>query len=277
MSSEGLGDVIGDETGESWNVVPSMDDQATIMSALATSLAQNNSSQPPSLPDGGAISPGQQLINGLFANNPTNSQNAKNNQNIVTRAIANQGQLLPIPQAQQSGGSNSTDEDVKKVLAALSAKDSSTATPAPAASSSSGGGGGILGDIGDAAALILSPFGTILCTELLRQGKLPLKWYVAGKTTFLAYPETGVQGYMLWAVPTLAYMRRYPDSAFSKFVTMMLLARAEYIAAREGVRGAKKYWSGFAANIALYAFCRTLGILVWIFKLKVQTINGVKT
>lgn len=260
MSDTGAAD-IGDETGSSWNIVPSMDDQAMTMNALAGSLAQNNLSQPPQLPNA-APDLGTKVLNQLFASSG-NSSIAQTNNNIVTRAIANQGQLLPIPGAKPSAGAGSdtqTIDQLKQAVQALTAKsDSPTAAPASSSSSSSGGIGSDIGDIADVAEVIA----WVICTELVRQGKMPVKWYIAGGSVFAAYPEVGKRGYYIWAIPSVRHMRRHPDSYFTKFLTLIFLWRAENIAANKGVKGARKLWRGAAVTAILYPLCRFLGFLLW--------------
>jgi hypothetical protein len=119
-----------------------------------------------------------------------------------------------------------------------------------------GGGAGL-----DAAAAAL-PLMWIVCTELMRQGRMPKRHWITGAPVFAAYPETVKNGYYLWAIPTVRHLRRHPDSLFSKAVGTAFRWRAENIAAHKGVPGARKLWRGAMVTAALYPVCKMLGHLV---------------
>lgn len=80
---------------------------------------------------------------------------------------------------------------------------------------------------------LTSSLGSVVCSELVRQGKLPYALYLAD----IAYArkhmsETTLRGYRLWGTPLVRLMQR------SKFVTeaarMVVIQRAHYTAARMG-------------------------------------------
>jgi hypothetical protein len=104
--------------------------------------------------------------------------------------------------------------------------------------------------------------GWIICTELVRQKKMPMRHYIAGAPVFAAYPEIGKRGYYIWAIPTVRHLRRHPDSWFSKTVGAVFRWRAEDIAARRGIRGARRLWRGRAVTAILYPICKVLGPFV---------------
>lgn len=253
----------GDSSGASWNIVPSMDVQADTANSLIQSMAASNLTQTPSLPidtgGGGAVAG---LLKQLSADTG-NSANAKANQSIVTRAIANQGQLLPIAAPQSS--STSSGDQTKKILDAIqSLSANSSSSGSSGSSSSSGGGGGGVGDVLGAIGDVASALAWIICTELYKQKKMPARFYIAGGSTFAAYSEIGKRGYYLWAIPCVHHLRAHPNSLFSKFLELIFLWRAENIAARKGVRGANWTIRGAFVTAVLYPSCHVIGFILYL-------------
>jgi hypothetical protein len=78
---------------------------------------------------------------------------------------------------------------------------------------------------------------------------------------FDAYPEIAKRGYYLWAIPSVRHLRRQPDSLYSRTLAAAFRWRAEDIAARAGVKGARKLWRGRAVTAALVLPCLALGAL----------------
>ena len=134
------------------------------------------------------------------------------------------------------------------------------------------GGGGELGVAAASAAPALSaadyalpilgaPVGTIICTELVRQGRMPNRWRLAGMRTFAAYPEIARRGYYIWAIPSVHHLRRKPNSLYSRLLATTFCWRAEDIAARVGVKGTRKLWRGRAVTVAMVLPCLVCGVL----------------
>lgn len=98
----------------------------------------------------------------------------------------------------------------------------------------------------------------IICTELNKQGRLPTRWYIPGARAFAAYDEQGKKGYYIWAVPSVRHLRRNPGSLYSKFLEVWFNARAEYLAAKAGIKGARKTLFGWTTVHSTYWFCWTL-------------------
>jgi len=101
----------------------------------------------------------------------------------------------------------------------------------------------------------------IICTELMRQKRLPKRHWAAGLRVFEQYPEIGKRGYYVWAIPSVRHLRRHPDSLYSRFLGAVFRWRAEDIAARVGVKGARRLWRGRAVTAALVLPCLVLGVL----------------
>jgi hypothetical protein len=81
--------------------------------------------------------------------------------------------------------------------------------------------------------------GWIVCTELVRQGRLPKRYWIAGLKEFDGYSDTIKRGYYLLAIPAVHHLRRHPYSLRSRFLCVLFNRRVEYIAARLGMRGAR--------------------------------------
>lgn len=130
--------------------------------------------------------------------------------------------------------------------------DAATLSAAPTIAGSSVGLGA-LGAAPEAAAA------WIICTELMKQGRLPKRHWLAGSSVFTNYPERGKRGYYIWAIPTVRHLRKYPDSLYSRFVGTIFRWRAENIASHKGVRGARKLLRGAAVTAVLYPACKIIG------------------
>jgi hypothetical protein len=155
-----------------------------------------------------------------------------------------------------------------------------------------GAGGGLLGGLGGAAAGAGAPFllpgmagaalpgvaggvssiapmlgmaapaAWIVCTELMRQKKLPKRWWIAGSEEFASYPERVKRGYWVWAIPSVRHLRRRPGSLYSRLLGTVFRWRAEDIAARRGIPGARRRWRGQLVTSALWLPCLALGSIV---------------
>jgi len=95
----------------------------------------------------------------------------------------------------------------------------------------------------------------IICTELHKQGKMPTKYYIYGARAFAKYPEYGKQAYYFWAIPCVTHLRKYPKSLFSWCLKRIFVSRAEYLAAQQGLRGAKKTFFGLLVIGTTYSLC----------------------
>lgn len=116
-------------------------------------------------------------------------------------------------------------------------------------------GGGIEGAL-VAAAL------WVICTELYRQGKMPMKYYIPGAKVFYNYPDIGKPGYYIWAIPCVRHLRKYPNSLLSKVLCKVFNARAQMLAHRVGVTGVTNNFLGMATEAILFPMCYTLGVIL---------------
>ncbi len=69
--------------------------------------------------------------------------------------------------------------------------------------------------------------GTVICTELNRQGLLPDELYHAGTDHFLALPEETFVGYHIWAQKCVPILSRSPNLA--RFIAPIAVSRYEMI------------------------------------------------
>lgn len=127
-----------------------------------------------------------------------------------------------------------------------------TAAEVAGAAGTAAEGAGLVDTLGIAAAA------WIICTELKNQGRLPCRYYIYGAREFAKYDERGKQGYYIWAIPSVKHLKKYPNSLYSKMLEVVFNARAEYLSAKSGCKGARKTVFGFFTTHALYAFCWTL-------------------
>ena len=95
----------------------------------------------------------------------------------------------------------------------------------------------------------------IICTELTKQGKMPIRYYIYGARAFAKYPEYGKQAYYVWAIPCVKHLKKYPNSLFSRFLEKIFNWRAEYLSAKQGLRGAKKHFMGLLVIFVTYSLC----------------------
>lgn len=131
---------------------------------------------------------------------------------------------------------------------------------------SSEGGSGI--SLGTVASVVGAVVGWIVCTELVRQKRFNVRYYISGAKVFNSYSEIGKIGYYLWAIPCVNHLRKYPNSWFSKVLENVFNWRAEYIAYTLGVRGASKNKKGMVVSAILYPTCWILGHACYLLNIK---------
>jgi hypothetical protein len=102
---------------------------------------------------------------------------------------------------------------------------------------------------------------TIVCTELVKQGRMPNTWRLAGMRQFMRYPAIARRGYWVWATPVVAHLRQNPDSRFSKIIATVFNWRAEDLAARNGVKGARRLIRGRLVTAAMVLPCLACGLM----------------
>ncbi len=116
--------------------------------------------------------------------------------------------------------------------------------------------GGLLSAVSGVASLVS---GWVICTELVKQNRMPRKFWMPGAAVFAAYPEAVREGYFVWAVPSVRHLRANPRSLYSRFLCTIFNARAENIAAHAGVKGARKLIGGAAVTAVLWPLCYSIG------------------
>lgn len=100
---------------------------------------------------------------------------------------------------------------------------------------------------------------SIICTELMRQGRLSKRLWIIGTKEFQGYWEHGKRGYYLWSVPVVRHLKAHPDSRFSAFIERLFNIRAEYVAARNGYRY-RKTLIGAVVTKGMYGLCWSLAV-----------------
>lgn len=119
------------------------------------------------------------------------------------------------------------------------------------------GAGGLLKTAAGVASLV----GWVICTELMKQGRMDWRWHRAGSAVFARYPAAVKEGYHVWAVHCVRHLRRHPTSMFSALLERVFNWRAENIAAAAGVAGARPLLRGAAVTAALWPACFAIGIV----------------
>jgi len=114
---------------------------------------------------------------------------------------------------------------------------------------------GIGGIVGGVTKLV----GWVICTELVKQGRMPRKFWMPGAAVFASYPDYVREGYYVWAVPSVRHLRDNPNSLYSRFLCRIFNWRAENIAASRKVRGARHLLRGLAVTAVLWPLCYAIG------------------
>lgn len=112
---------------------------------------------------------------------------------------------------------------------------------------------------GQAAGGALQAIGWVICTELVKQGRMPKKYWMPGASVFASYPDAVREGYYVWAVPSVRHLRANPISLYSIFLSAIFNWRAENIAAHAGVRGARILLRGALVTAVLWPLCYAIG------------------
>lgn len=131
---------------------------------------------------------------------------------------------------------------------------------------SSGGSSSILSTVGSVVGDVASFLAWVICTELMRQGRMPKKYWATGSRVFANYPEAVKEGYYVWAVPSVRHLRAHPRSLYSRFLATIFNWRAEHIAAHAGVPGAKYLLRGAAVTVCLWPLCYAIGAVRLVMK-----------
>jgi hypothetical protein len=108
--------------------------------------------------------------------------------------------------------------------------------------------------------------GTVICTELVRQGKLDRNLYEAGHAHFLSLNPLIVSGYQWWAIPMVARMKN--NEVLSNFFLPVAKARYQYLVLR------KTSILGVGSVIIGHPVCFLLGLLREVITSKVENLNG---
>jgi hypothetical protein len=110
------------------------------------------------------------------------------------------------------------------------------------------GTGAAAGGAGDSA---LAALAWIVCTQLMRDGRLPKRFWIYGSKEFAGYSERVKRGYYFYAIPAVRHLRAHPESRLSKALEIIFNHRAEYLAAKGGCASARKTLRGWFFTKAL--------------------------
>ena len=101
--------------------------------------------------------------------------------------------------------------------------------------------------------------GTVICTELLSQGRFPAELYnhPVALAHFIKLPQETVEGYHAWAVPVVRWMKRSP--MLSKILLPIVLARyLQIIYGQRSLLGSLTIYLGQPICYLIGSFLRAL-------------------
>jgi hypothetical protein len=101
--------------------------------------------------------------------------------------------------------------------------------------------------------------GTVICTELYRQGLLDEKTYLADSAYGDSLDDDILIGYRIWGEGVARLMRK--SKAFTKLVSIFAIPWAKEMAFQMGILD-KGHWLGKAMNIVGIPICRFIGRLI---------------
>lgn len=93
---------------------------------------------------------------------------------------------------------------------------------------------------------------SVICTELMYQGKMKREDWVKGMRTFNTYSELSRKGYWAWATPLRKYIEAYPTSRITWLAQQTFCARAK-----------KKLWAKLAVAIPSIICGLVIGTYRW--------------
>jgi hypothetical protein len=179
----------------------------------------------------------------------------------ATTAAAEGGDIAITGSALDTLRSNVEQGSLQKSLVTLQGKITETGYQAQAAADTAMASAANAKATGDFIGGALGIVGglTVICTELFRQGHIPRSWYVAGARVASAYPAEVMEGYHVWAVPSVPHLRRYPNSFYSQFLRTIFTWYLGNIAAKAGIAGARKCWQGVVVTAIIWRLCYAVG------------------
>ncbi len=97
-------------------------------------------------------------------------------------------------------------------------------------------------------------FGTVICTELHRQGLMPTETYLKDSAYGKTLPQEVIAGYQFWAIPVVNLMRKSP--IITAVIKPLALSWAKHIA------GEKKSLFGYMCQIIGEPICGVIGSII---------------
>ena len=103
---------------------------------------------------------------------------------------------------------------------------------------------------------------SVVCTELMLQGKISRRKWIISMRHFQGYRKDGIEAYYVWAKPVVKYLRANPDGIWAKPITYFFQQRSNYIAGEHSPMGyvcSCILWNLCA--VTLYGYLRPLGLV----------------
>ena len=94
---------------------------------------------------------------------------------------------------------------------------------------------------------------SVMCTELLSQGRLGKRAYYLGMRDFARYSPQSVKGYYYWAIPATNHMRLHPASKLTSVFEWIVVTRANHLTRL--AEGKPATLKGRLLTSGMYALC----------------------
>lgn len=93
---------------------------------------------------------------------------------------------------------------------------------------------------------------SVICTELLRQGKLEQReWMISAVHFNLVVSDTGRTAYKIWSAPVVDWIKQYPEGMVAKIFTVLMKGRSGNIAWNMGRKGSQFSWTDLGCRIVV--------------------------
>lgn len=104
---------------------------------------------------------------------------------------------------------------------------------------------------------------SVICTELLRQGKLDKReWMVSAVHFNLVVSETGRTAYKVWSAPVVDWIKEHPDGMTAKIFTVLMKGRSGNIAWCIDRKDTEFKWTDLGCRIVVDAITHATSWLV---------------
>lgn len=118
------------------------------------------------------------------------------------------------------------------------------------------------GNLIKSAVSAITGGGSIICTELRKQGKLSRKDHYHSIKHFAKYSKAARDSYYIWSTPVVKHMKKHPEGKLTAFMQKLFYNRSQYIQ-----HGMLKAPVGFISYMAVSSMCVLCGYTIYPVKL----------